>query len=205
MIIFGTKGVTTTPERGRFHCPSCGPNCGYAHKRVRKFFTLYFIPIIPLDMLGEYIECGHCKGTYKLEVLEMDPAQDEADFEAEFQRAIRRVMVLVTLADGEVDDAEIEAMTGIYAQVTGTQIRAEYLRRETQRAAKEGQAVAAYLKDVGPYLNDSGKEMIIKAAVMVAGADGHIDDSELQLVYDAADALQMSDAHLKGVLAECKQ
>lgn len=202
MIIFGTRGVTTTPERGTFHCPGCGPDCRYARKRVRRFFTLYFIPVIPLDKVGEYIECARCKGTYKLEVLDMDFGADEVDVEAEFERAVRRVMVLVTLADGEVDDAEIATMARIHASLTGHEIREETLRRETRQAAREGRDVAAYLADVAPYLNDNGKELIVKAAMMTARADGHVDQAEMRLVREAAAALGMSAAHLRGVLAD---
>lgn len=65
MIIFGTRGITTTPEKGDFHCPSCDATQKYGLKRVRRFFTLYFIPLIPLNKLGEYVECVTCKDTYK--------------------------------------------------------------------------------------------------------------------------------------------
>ena len=49
LIIFGTRGVTYSVATGEFHCPSCAIKRGYDHKRVRRFFTLYFIPLIPLD------------------------------------------------------------------------------------------------------------------------------------------------------------
>ena len=55
-IIFGTRGVTSKKDRGQFQCPQCGSGCEYVHKSVRRFFTLYFIPVIPLDHLGEIAE-----------------------------------------------------------------------------------------------------------------------------------------------------
>ena len=36
----------------------------YKHIKVTKFFTLYFIPLIPLGSAGEYVECQTCKGTF---------------------------------------------------------------------------------------------------------------------------------------------
>src|SRR5687768_7917347 len=114
LIIFGTRGVTTSAARGDFHCPSCDRKCGYDHKRVRRFFTLYFIPIIPLDVLGEYVECDSCKSTFKPEVLSFDPAKEDAAFEAEFHAAVKRVMVLMMLADGKIDDEEIETICSVY-------------------------------------------------------------------------------------------
>ena len=72
MIIMGTRGVTMTPQKGDFYCPTCCETQPYHHKRVRRFFTLYFIPVIPLDVLGEYVECQTCMDTYKTAVLEID-------------------------------------------------------------------------------------------------------------------------------------
>ena len=54
-----------------FFCPQCGPGSTFKWRRIRRFFTLYFIPLIPLDKLGEYIECQGCNGTYDIQVLEL--------------------------------------------------------------------------------------------------------------------------------------
>lgn len=73
LIIFGTKGVTSTVGSGPFWCPSCNMQQYYQHKKVRRYFTLYWIPLIPLDTLGEYIECGTCGGTFQQQVLSYNP------------------------------------------------------------------------------------------------------------------------------------
>ena len=52
MIVFGTRGVTSTKETGPFNCLFCGDQRAYSRKSVRRFFTLYFIPVIPLDEMG---------------------------------------------------------------------------------------------------------------------------------------------------------
>jgi hypothetical protein len=41
----------------------------YTHKAVRNWFTLYFVPVIPMGRRGEYVECSSCGGTYGVEVL----------------------------------------------------------------------------------------------------------------------------------------
>jgi zinc-ribbon family len=71
LIIFGRKSVTGSKGRGQFPCPTCQSIQSYDHKRVRRFFTLYFIPLIPLGTIGEYIECDRCKGTFKPTVLQL--------------------------------------------------------------------------------------------------------------------------------------
>ena len=73
MIIFGTRGVSSTTGSGRFYCPRCEQERPYHSKRMRRFFTLYFIPLIPMDVLDEWVECGQCGQAFKPEVLRYDP------------------------------------------------------------------------------------------------------------------------------------
>lgn len=69
MIIFGTRGITSVHQRGSFHCPACGAGAPFEKKDVRRWFTLFFIPCIPLHKAAEYLECKRCGGTFKPEVL----------------------------------------------------------------------------------------------------------------------------------------
>ncbi|MFT6255427.1 MAG: hypothetical protein ACJATV_001691 [Granulosicoccus sp.] len=111
MIIFGTRGITTTPEKGDFNCPSCTSVQHYGLKRVRRFFTLYFIPLIPLDKLGEYLECLSCKDTYKPNILNYDPVANAEAIDAEYHSAIKKVMIHMLLPDGVIDDSDVVLYT----------------------------------------------------------------------------------------------
>jgi len=70
LIIFGRKSITGSKGRGEFTCPKCQSKQPYDHKHVRRWFTLYFIPVFPVATVGEYVECGGCQGTFKPIVLE---------------------------------------------------------------------------------------------------------------------------------------
>jgi len=70
MIIWGSKGRTKTVASGQFYCPRCSTLRPYEHRRVGKYFTLYFIPLFQTSALGEYVECQVCRTTFKVEVLE---------------------------------------------------------------------------------------------------------------------------------------
>lgn len=201
MIIFGTRGVTYSKEKGDFHCPSCATPRPYDHKRVRRFFTLYFIPLIPLDLHGEYIECQQCRNTFKMDVLEYDPEAGAAAFEAEFHAAIKRVMVEMMLADGVVDDEEVAVIREVYGKLAGTDITEDDIRREIVEAETRTRDVTAALTDLVGHLNDHGKEMVVRAAFMVAAADGEFQEEEQALLGDIGKALEMSSAHVNGVLA----
>jgi tellurite resistance protein len=203
IIIFGTRGVTYSHETGEFFCPGCGSEQPFDHKRVRRFFTLYFIPLIPLDLLGEYIECESCDGSFDPQVLQLTGGGvGDVAFEAEYHRAVRRIMVLMMLADGVIDDDEVTTICEIYGRLADAELTEQGVRTEAADAQREGQSVHEYLQSLLGSLNDAGKEMVVKAAYFVAAADGVIADEERQLLNEIGKALEMSTAHFKGVLAE---
>ena len=67
---------------------------------------------------------------------------------------------------------------------------------------KDKLTVDEYLKDIRPYLNTEHRELIVKAMYYVAGSDGHLDDRESELLMSTAKVLEMTPAHIKGVLSE---
>lgn len=201
MIIFGTRGITTTPDRGDFHCPSCNCVQHYELKRVQRFFTLFFIPLIPLDKLGEYAECDGCKNTYKPDVLSYDPNADAKAIEAEFQSAIKKVMLHMLLADGVIDDSEIETAQSIYERVAGHELNKDDIHIEIDEVKKSGETLSGCLRSLQGVLNDSGKEMVIKAALYIAMADGDFQENEQRLLLEIGSELGMTPAHVHGVVS----
>jgi hypothetical protein len=71
MIIFGTRVRHTTLSAGQFYCPQCSARRSYELRRAKNYFALYFIPLIPMKTLGEYVTCLTCGTNFKSEVLSM--------------------------------------------------------------------------------------------------------------------------------------
>ena len=201
MIIFGTRGVTYTAQSEQFYCPTCRGQVPYKHKRVRRFFTLYFIPLIPLDLLGEYIECQQCNNAYKPEVLDMDLQAGEDEFEAEFHHAIKRTMVAMMIADGDVEDREVEVIQGIYNQLTGINLSREAIGGEIIEVQTGGRDLMQTLGQIAGSLNNDGKEMVVKAAFLVAAADGDFQEEEKELIGRIGQSLQMSSSQLNELIS----
>lgn len=204
MIIFGTRGVRTTKATGTFNCPQCATDREYRHRKVTQFFTLYFIPLIPLGSKGEYVECRSCKGTFITRVLDYSSkSDDKLAFMALYEQAIRHTMVLIMLADGVIDPNEKEMVLQIinkygHNDITKAQLE-EYISKIQLSPDKN---ISKYLKEVAPSLNEHGKELLIKCALDVAYSDGHFDASEKALIKEMGEIMEMSSAHLKGVMAE---
>lgn len=202
MIIFGTRGITTTPDRGQFECPQCGCTQPYNLKRVRRFFTLYFIPVIPMDKLGEYVECPGCQGTFDVRILSYDPNARAQQFEALFFTAVKQIMIGVLLADGHIDDQEVRELQDRYEEITGVEIPEDELREEIAAIADSGASTTELAAKLSSGLNDKGREMTLRAAYAIAAADGVIDPSEEQMLHEIGDALGLSSAHFNGIIQE---
>ena len=69
MIILGTKGREIEIGTGTFYCPKCDHRRPYTRKKVARYFTLFFIPLLEINKLGEYLQCADCNTTYKPDVL----------------------------------------------------------------------------------------------------------------------------------------
>ena len=71
LIIFGMKVRHQEIGQGEFFCPKCQNQRNYKHKKAARYFSLYFVPIIPLGTLGEFVECQTCGVAFEPTVLHM--------------------------------------------------------------------------------------------------------------------------------------
>lgn len=70
-IIFGTRVSQRPIDEGKFVCPSCRAQRNYTKTKATRWFTLYFVPLIPLGTVGEFVQCQTCGVTFKPAVLDM--------------------------------------------------------------------------------------------------------------------------------------
>ena len=86
MIIWGSKGRTKVIGKGQFMCPRCQVLRSYKHKKIGKYFTLYFIPLFQTKNIAEYIECDFCLTPFETTVLDYDPK-----LQVEIQNFLKKV------------------------------------------------------------------------------------------------------------------
>ena len=195
LIIFGTRGRSHTIGTGSFYCPREGGDRQYEHKEARRYFTLFFIPLIPLDRLGDYVECTTCQSTYYTTVLE---APTGATIQDVMTQAIRHVAVALTVADGHIDPAERRVAVDVVRQFASVEYgEADF---ETDLNHLNPVALVDNLEELGGILNEHGKEAVLNAAMRIAASDGSVDASEIAIVEQIGEALTMTKAHVKGVM-----
>ncbi len=202
MIIFGARGVKSTMKTGRFLCPQCANNQSYKHKKVTRFFTLYFIPLIPLGKAGEFVECQTCRGTFVPRVLDYNPTKDKKQFQSQYEKAMRHSMILMMLADGRIDEEELNIVQKIINKFGHNDISREDLNKLVDDVESKQEPLEKYLEKIATSLNEHGKEIILRCGLAVAAADGQIDKSEVELIKKMARIMEMSPSHLKGIMQD---
>lgn len=71
-IIFGTRNIEGRGRPQPLHCPHCGPDHHGRLVTVRTWFTLYFIPVIPLQAVARFVQCQSCGDTFHPEILDRE-------------------------------------------------------------------------------------------------------------------------------------
>ncbi|NJN14355.1 MAG: zinc-ribbon domain-containing protein [Planctomycetes bacterium] len=173
IIFFGTRGISSRLEVGEFHCPRCGPGSPYEHKRVRRFFHLWYIPLVPVGARQEFVECGTCKGAFDPEVLTRRVPEAAPEFDYAYQRGVLRAMVAVLPAAGEEQEAErLAEVRDLYRTETGVELGLPEVRSVLRQTEGEGDAVVEELKDLGRRLDALRRTRIIQATRRVAQRKG---------------------------------
>ncbi|MDR9392478.1 MAG: TerB family tellurite resistance protein [Trueperaceae bacterium] len=200
MLVWGTRAVKRTTDRGTFLCPTCGKDAPYERVRAQKHGHLYWIPLFATGDPVEYVECGTCRGTFDPAVLEH--RQDREAFVALFEEAMLHVMAAIAVADGVVRDEERQVLAEIFAAIASHPLEPERLDAALRHADAVDGALLDRLGGFELLLNAQGKERILEAALAVAGADGDLDAREGEAIARIARVLDVSETHLKGLVAE---
>lgn len=197
MIVFGWRARNKVIGTGEFFCPRDGGDRRYEHKQARRWFTLFFIPLVPLEQLGEFVECTSCRNTYYPDVLQ---GRTAAEIEDVSTLAIRHIVVSMLLADGVVGDGERRVGVEIVSRFASHPYGPAALDDDLRELRTE--ALTDHLEELGASLNSHGRERVLTAAVSLAGADGEIDRTELEIARRIGRALTMSSAHIEGTIQQ---
>ncbi len=198
MIIYGSRGLTSIAGTGEFHCPRCGPRRQFNRMAVRRWFTLYFIPVIPLWSAGEYLECTMCAGTFGPEAMHYDP---EADRRAALDD-LKRVFVLAAIAEGRPTPARLNAVRYQFQQAGGGALSDEQIASEARLALSAGASLTSYATQKTFEWTPDYKAAIFVACTSIILADGQRTVLHEQLCTDLGRALGYAPQQTLGMLRQ---
>ncbi|MEQ8787945.1 MAG: zinc-ribbon domain-containing protein [Pirellulaceae bacterium] len=187
MIIFGTTTINTTRGTGDFSCPRCSIRRQYRHKAANRFFTLYFIPLIPMGTAGTWIECTSCGGTYAEEVLYYNADAEKQ----ELINQIRRVLVLAMLDAGATEAANIAALRDVCRDSLDVMVTDQQIYEDVRLAQEADAHLVPFVQYNLGEVNARGKQLLLTLTVKVLVADRRFDERKRQVVRQLGAALQV--------------
>jgi hypothetical protein len=199
LLIWGFRTFYRTIGQGVFHCRRCGGDREYRHRSGRRFFTLFFIPVIPLTKSSEHVQCTACRTRYHLDVLGLPTA-------AQMQAALptgMRAAAAVMLRSGDpgspaARQRAVEAIQGAGSQGYGdVSLDADL--------AQPVEAVTTALNQVGSQLTPDAREWFLAEVVRIGLMDGPLSDQQRQTAQAVAADLGMTQAQGYGVISMTEQ
>jgi len=202
-IVWGWKGRAKTIGQGSFNCPHCRGQRQYEHKKVQRWFTLYFIPLFPTATLGEAITCSGCNQSYTPEVLQYDPAKHQAEQNERTAGLWRAAMITVACAFGPANGAQAEAIReGLVRNFQITSDATE-ITADCRMAPVSGVPLDEIIGRASSLsqLDLTAKENFLLTAVHVMKAASSEAQQQHEILTKLGQALGLTDAHVRGILA----
>ena len=199
LIIFGLRVFYRTIAQGIFHCRRCGGDREYRHREGRRWFTLFFMPVIPLGSVGDHVQCTTSRTRYVTDVLtQPTTAQMQAALPAGMRAAASAMLRSGDPASPVSRQRAIEAVVG--AGVPGY--------AEAMLDADLMQPLATIrpaLNQVGAQLTIQAREWYLTELIRIALADGPLSEGERQAALAIGMDLGMTQAQVIGVVAMTEQ
>jgi tellurite resistance protein len=124
----------------------------------------------------------------------------EDELHQAFLLILRRVMCAVMIIDEEICEREISTIQRVFREFSGQCVDAGQLCRE-MADDNLGDPLEA-LRKIEPLLSTHAKEIILKASLIVADADGKILKEEEVMIAKIGALLGLSPAHVRGIVCE---
>jgi tellurite resistance protein len=198
VILFGVRGRTVALGSGPFFCPLCRGDRQYARRGIRRWFTLFFVPVVALGgPTGTRICCETCGGAFSEEVLLLPTADAFAEV---YRRALRQCVVAVLKAGAPSSSvARASALSAINAAAAGgADVDDAALDAALLDADPDELAVAA--NPVANRLGPTHAERFFGACAHVALADGPLSDGERRALGMLGESLHLTEVHQLGVI-----
>ncbi len=195
LIFFGLRVFYRTAGHGTFHCQRCGGDRGYRHKVGRRWFTLFFIPVIPINRAGQHVQCAVCGTRYRMDVLSLPTS-------AQMQRALpagtRAAAIAMLRAGGRSGSPArrraIDAVKGAgLADYDDAALDADLSQADMD--------LNGPLSRLARQLAVPATEWFLAEVVRIGLADGMLSDEERQAAREIAAQLGMTPAQARGVIA----
>jgi hypothetical protein len=195
LIIWGTRVFYRTIGHGVFHCKRCGGDRRYRLRRGRRFLTLFFIPLIPLNQVGEHVQCLSCQTRYHTDALALPTAEQ---MQAALPAGMRAAAAAMLRAGDPASPPSRRQAIDAISRAGARHYDDAALDRDL---AQPPAHVNPALRQVGAQLAVQAREWFLAEVVRIGTADGPLSDAERLSAQGVAADLGMTQAQTYGVIS----
>jgi hypothetical protein len=204
MVDFGTRQMESLLGAGVFHCPLCSAERDYFHKAVREWFTVNFIPVIPIFIplipvgkRDEHIECISCGGAYPMDVLGYDPAAEQT----KTLPALRGMAILALGEAGRLREANVAALCRAVELAGGEQCTATQVQNHWGLAQQHGFRLRPFAESQRDELTGEAKILAVQWAIRgMRGGGSDLDRQCMAVLRELCQGLMISEDLLRQLI-----
>lgn len=195
LIIFGFRIRFRTTGTIAFFCPRCGGDRLGDQRTARRWFTIFWIPVIPLNQVGEVVECTTCHTRYEPDVADQPTT---ATLSEVLGNAVR-VLTAMVVATGDTADAAMRRAAVADVRVVTSGYDDTTLSSDV--VAVDPALAEQYVGPLATGLQVAGKERLLGDLVRLALVSGTITDGQRRVIDLAGRGLALTPAHVTGIVA----
>lgn len=197
MIIWGTRGREVHVGSGHFNCPRCQRQQEYNQKEVKRYFTLYFIPLIPIGTAGGYVECRSCAGTFATEILSYDPEVERQKTAEKF----RRLAVLFLLDVKRVTAPTLKALQDIVSDAVDMDIERQDIANDVKMAQNATPDTLKFFKAQTSEFSEQGKFHLLHILRQILESECPLQEHEKSRILELSNAMGLRKSQVTAFLA----
>lgn len=211
MILIGTMDWASTRLRGNFLCPHCSTNEKFRLRASRPFLTLYFIPVLPIGGLSEFVQCSSCKNSFETVVLANrmlatgDDVVIEQQDQATLDEDLLKILALMMIEDGQVTENEIRIARRLYENITEENLTREQLGHMCSQVRLHRLNTLSFLTTANLRREHEEKLLLVQAMFGVAGADGTITPKRMESLVQAQQVLGLDEREFATAIQATEQ
>jgi len=199
LIILGLRVFYRTIAQGTFHCRRCGGDRPYRHRAGRRWFTVFLVPLIPLNSVGDHVQCLTCRARYVTEALSQPTT---AQMQAALPVGMRASAAAMLRSGDPASPASRQRATEAVLAAGVPGYDEPMLDADLARTSEETRPA---LNQVGAQLTIQAREWYLAEVIRIALADGPLTESERHAALAIGVDLGMTQAQVIGVIALTEQ
>ena len=194
LLIWGFKIRSKVLSTLTFFCPSCGGDRAGRLLSARRWFTFFWIPVIPLKVIGDHVQCDTCRGNFSPAVLDTPTTATLGGMLTNATHAL--TLMMVRTADDVRPELVAHAVRDLRGIVSGYDEAA--LHREV--AQIDTALAEQYVAPLATGLEVAGKERLMADLVRTGLAGGGLSSDQRHLIDRVGRGLALTPAHITGIV-----